>query len=67
MPKIYDNRETLFLSGLRFALKRSYRSDICSAYFNLRGWKKIADLVETYKGEDGGQCRLLLGMYAPDR
>ena len=66
MPKIYDNREVSFLSGLRSALERSYRSDICSAYFNLRGWKKIADLIETYKGGDESQCRLLLGMYTPD-
>ena len=67
MPKIYDNREVSFLSGLRSALERSYRSDICSAYFNLRGWKKIADLIETYKGGSDSQCRLLLGMYAPGR
>ena len=47
-------------------MERSFRSDICSAYFNLRGWKKIADLIETYKGGEENGCRLLLGMYVPD-
>ncbi len=66
MPKIYDNREISFLSGLRSALDRSYRSDISTAYFNLRGWKKIADCIDKYKGKGDSQCRLLLGMFAPD-
>ena len=66
MPKIYDNKEVSFLSGLRSAFKRSYRADICSAYFNLRGWKKVADLIESYTGGKDSQCRLLLGMYNPD-
>ena len=65
MPKIYDNSQVSFLSGLSSALKRSFRSDICSAYFNLRGWKKIADFIERYKGGEDNRCRLLLGMYAP--
>ena len=67
MPKIYDNSQVSFLSGLRSALQRSHRSDICSAYFNLRGWKKIADLIETYKGREEDQCRLLLGMFTPEK
>ena len=66
MPKIYDNQEVSFLSGLSDALGRSYKSDICTAYFNLRGWKKIAKFIDKYEGEEKGQCRLLLGMYAPD-
>ncbi len=66
MPKIYDNKETSFLSGLSSALDRSYKSDICTAYFNLRGWKKIAKFIANYKGKEDDQCRLLLGMYAPD-
>ena len=65
MPKIYDNhnQETSLLSGLRDALDRSSRADICTAYFNLRGWKKIASIIEQYRPENGGECRLLLGMY----
>ena len=66
MPKIYDNKNTSFLSGITDALERSYRSDICTAYFNLRGWKKIANFINRYNGEDNHQCRLLLGMYTPD-
>ena len=66
MPKIYDNKEITFLSGLNDALGRSHRSDICTAYFNLRGWKKVAYLIDKYEGGEGNQCRLLLGMYAPD-
>ena len=66
MPKIYDNKDISFLSGLNDALGRSHRSDICTAYFNLRGWKKVASLIDKYEGGEENQCRLLLGMYAPD-
>ena len=67
MPKIYDNRELSLLSGLEDALKRSHKSDICTAYFNLRSWKKLASIIDQYRPEDGNQCRLLLGMYSPDK
>ena len=63
MSKIYDNQKVSFFSGLTNALDRSYRSDICTAYFNLRIWKKIADFIDKYKGNENHQCRLLLGMY----
>ncbi len=63
MPTIYDNQEIIFLSGLSEALEKSYRSDISAAYFNLRGWKKIASSINKYKGGEEHQCRLLLGMY----
>ena len=66
MPKIYDNKEGSFLSGLSEALKRSHRSDICTAYLNLRGWKQIFTFIDSYKGKEENQCRLLLGMSAPD-
>ena len=67
MPKIYDNKKNTFLSGLSDALGRSHRSDICTAYFNLRGWKKITSFIDKYEGGENSQCRLLLGMYAPDQ
>ena len=67
MPKIYDNQEVSFLSGLKDALERSYRSDICTAYFNLRGWKKLASIINEYNPKEGNQCRLLLGMYGVDK
>ena len=65
MPKIYDNKEVKLVQGLEEALERSFRSDICTAYFNLRGWKKLAALVDQYRPEEDGCCRLLLGMYGP--
>ena len=65
MPTIYDNQKISFLSGLTDALKRSHKSDICTAYFNLRGWKKLAVFIDQYKGNTNNQCRLLLGMYNP--
>ena len=66
MPRIYDNKDVSFLSGLSDALGRSHKSDICTAYFNLRGWKKIASIIDKYEGGENNQSRLLLGMYAPD-
>ena len=63
MPKIYDNQEVRLVEGLGEALERSFRSDICTAYFNLRGWKKLATWIEEYNPKEGGKCRLLLGMY----
>ena len=66
MPKIYDNQEVTLLSGLTNALQRSFKSDICTAYFNLRGWKRLASLIDQYNPKKGNQCRLLLGMYGPD-
>ena len=66
MPKIYDNQEISFLSGLEDALDRSYKSDICTAYFNLRGWKRLASMIDEYQPKEGNQCRLLLGMYGVD-
>ncbi len=63
MPKIYDNNKTSLLSGLTEAIGRSNKSDISVGYFNLRGWKKIVQQIDTYKGGENQQCRLLLGMY----
>jgi len=67
MPKIYDNQKVSLLAGLEDALKRSDKSDICTAYFNLRGWKKLASIINEYKPEQGNKCRLLLGMYGADK
>jgi len=43
MPKIYDNIENNLVVGLNNTLSVSYRSDFCVGYFNLRGWKQVAD------------------------
>ncbi|MDR1009850.1 MAG: phospholipase D-like domain-containing protein [Opitutaceae bacterium] len=76
MPTIYDNQEQRLLDGLKAALnpdEQATRADFCTGYFNLRGWKNIADAVENLPGaevlENGAHayrvCRLLVGMQKP--
>jgi superfamily II DNA or RNA helicase len=70
MPKIYDNIENLLSDGLNETLDLSYRTDLCVGYFNLRGWKQIADKVESLTGSNVIEkdeerhriSRLLVGM-----
>lgn len=72
MPTIYDNISTPFLengqgNGLRDALKLAYRGDFCVGYFNLRGWRSIDDVVESWPQAGSPPCRLLVGMtISPD-
>ena len=77
MPRIFDNIELPLLPAFRDTIKLSYRADFCVGYFNLRGWRRIGDLIEAYIGNQGACCRLLVGMqslpadrtrsYFPDR
>lgn len=65
MPVIFDNIENLLCNALKDTLEVSYRSDFCVGYFNLRGWKLVADRVDNMQGGEDNCCRLLIGMQKP--
>ena len=84
MSRIYDNIDAnKFEKGLHDILSAVgvKRADFCVGYFNLRGWKSVADDVEALAGclvrennrIDGKDhwediprsCRLLIGMHRP--
>jgi len=53
------------LQGLKNALSAAgaRRADVCVGYFNLRGWRCIADEIEALPGDDGAAAgRLIVGM-----
>ncbi|MBU0560453.1 MAG: DEAD/DEAH box helicase family protein [Bacteroidetes bacterium] len=62
MPQIFDNIDKHLSSALKQTLEISYRSDFCVGYFNLRGWKQVADEIEKWSGAENNSCRLLIGM-----
>lgn len=70
MPKIYDNIKHHLTQGLNETLELSHRTDFCVGYFNLRGWKEVADKIDSLSGAavtEGNDdvhriCRLLIGM-----
>jgi hypothetical protein len=71
MPTIYDNIEKHLEEGLNKTLEKAKRADFCIGYFNLRGWEKVADVVDKLEGdclpddfEDDTKyhCRVLIGM-----
>jgi len=62
MPQIFDNIKRPLFSELRATLQAAYRADFCVGYFNLRGWRQLADCVEPWQSDQGQVCRLLIGM-----
>jgi hypothetical protein len=62
MPRIFDNIESELLEGLDYTLDVSYKADFCVGYFNLRGWKQVAYKIDNWVGDEGHQCRLLIGI-----
>lgn len=65
MPRIFDNIDAPLLPALRQALEASDRADFSVGYFNLRGWRGLAPLVDRWAGGGGACCRLLVGMHRP--
>ena len=64
MPKILDNIESQTEKELLDTLTSSYRLDAAIGYFNLRGWKLLADAVDALPERPGSpKGRILVGMH----
>ena len=77
MSKIFDNININFEDGLNAILTNFgvKRADFCVGYFNLRGWRQVADNIDSLPGDyvfekrDRSSvktyrvCRLLIGMH----
>ncbi|HQL69100.1 MAG TPA: helicase-related protein [Caldisericia bacterium] len=63
MPNIYDNIENNLIDALKETAKLSYKADFCIAYFNLKGWEQLSEIVNVWDGCEGNCARLLIGMH----
>lgn len=70
MSRIIDNNKVELAFALSEVIPHAKQLDACVGYFNLRGWKQIADSVQKMENPDppGPRVRLLIGMaFAEDR
>jgi superfamily II DNA or RNA helicase len=66
VPRIFDNISEPLYIALTQTLPNARRADFCVGYFNLRGWKLIANEVEALPADaQHPPCRLLIGMHRP--
>jgi superfamily II DNA or RNA helicase len=66
MPRIFDNINKSLSAALAESLLHACRADLCVGYFNLRGWRLIANQIEALPGDASHPpCRLLIGMHRP--
>ena len=63
MPRIIDNINLSLEQVLSESLMDSHSLDAAVGYFNLRGWKVIAEQIESLTGDEKrAPVRLLIGM-----
>lgn len=62
MVNIFNNTQEHLLPRLRESIAGSYQAKFCLAYFNLRGWQQIGDLIEKFHGGENNCCQLLIGI-----